>query len=263
MPKTHPRPVKTTETSFEILNLIREQEGMTLPEVTSELEIAKSTAHRHLKTLEELDILTMNGEEYNIGLKMLDFGLHARRNRKLYSVSKPKIDELSEETGEKVWCITHEHGRSIHLYGSEGKRSVRTRAREGQQGYLHQSAAGKAILSTFSPSHIESIIDEHGLPAKTDRTITDSPELFEELEEISRQGYAFNLEESVPRLNAIGVPITDSTDVAIGAISISGPSNRMKNDLLREELPELLLGATNEIEINLNYAQESDSNISN
>jgi len=46
----------------------------------------------------------------------------------------------------------------------------------------------------------------------------------------------------------------DDSGIAIGAISISGPSNRVKGSLLEEEFPDLLLGSTNEIEINLNYA---------
>jgi DNA-binding IclR family transcriptional regulator len=60
--------------------------------------------------------------------------------------------------------------------------------------------------------------------------------------------------ESVPRLHAVGAPITDSNGVAIGAISISGPLNRIKGELMTEEIPDLLLGATNEIEINMNYS---------
>ena len=66
--------------------------------------------------------------------------------------------------------------------------------------------------------------------------------------------HGHNFEESVEGLHAVGAPITDEDDVAIGAISISGPANRLDGTLLREELPSLLLGTVNEITINLAHA---------
>lgn len=248
------RPVKTVETASELLEYIKEGDAVTLPELTDRLELAKSTVHRHLKTLENLDFVVAEGDEYRIGLRMLDFGIHARDQRPLYREAKETIDELATETGEKVWLITHEHGRSIHLYSATGKRSVRTPAREGDQGYLHQHAAGKAILATFAQDRVERIVERYGLPAETEQTLTDSEELFDELAAVRERGFAFNRGESIPRLNAVGAPITDSDGEAIGSISVSGPSNRVEGAYLTEELPDLLLGVANEIEINLNYS---------
>jgi DNA-binding IclR family transcriptional regulator len=248
------RPVTTVETAADILAEIKEHETVTLQEIASSINIAKSTAHRHLKTLERKDLVTKDGQRYRIGLRMLDFGMHVRTQRELFHATKAKIDELADETDEKVWCVTHEHGQSIHLYGASGRNSVHTHAREGQQGKLHQLAAGKAILSTFPRERVEAIIDEHGLPPRTENTITDRETLFEELERVAERGYAFNRAETVPRLKAVGAPINNESGLAIGAISISGPSNRMTGTSFEDELPDLLLGATNEIEINLNYS---------
>jgi DNA-binding IclR family transcriptional regulator len=249
------RPVKTVETATEILELIKEGNGLTLPELTAQLDAAKSTAHRHLKTLETLHFVVEEDGRYRIGLRTLDFGMHARERQSLFHEGKDRVEELADETGEKVWLITHERGRSVHLFGATGAHSVRTPAREGQLGYLHQLAAGKAILATFPEDRVREIVDEHGLPAETEETVTETDELFAELDAVRERGVAFNRGESIPKLNAVGVPITDSGGKAIGAISVSGPSNRVKGSYLTEELPERLLGVTNEIEINLSYAE--------
>lgn len=45
----------------------------------------------------------------------------------------------------------------------------------------------------------------------------------------------------------------DRIDEPLGSISVAGPANRMKDDYLETELPELLLGVANEIEVNLTY----------
>jgi DNA-binding IclR family transcriptional regulator len=248
------RPVETVERAVDIVEFLKREGSATIPEVTAELDCAKSTAHRHLKTLEANSLLVREGDQYRLGVRFLDYGVVARNRYTLYREARPKVDELAEETEEKIWCTVEEHGWSIHIYGARGKHSVRTHARVGHRNYLHRHAAGKAILAHLPDGRVDAIIDRHGLPARTPHTITDPTNLRAELDEIRDRGYAFNFEESVEGLHAVGAPITDGDGVALGAISISGPANRLDGSLLQEELPALLLGAVNEITINLAHA---------
>jgi DNA-binding IclR family transcriptional regulator len=78
--------------------------------------------------------------------------------------------------------------------------------------------------------------------------------LREELATVRERGYALNREEIVPKLHAIGVVITDTEGAPVGALSISGPSNRLTDERLTGDLADLLLGAANEVEINLNFS---------
>ncbi len=251
MPANINRPVETVERAIEIMEYLKENGSATVPDITDHLGCAKSTAHRHLKTLEANSFLVADDGEYRLGIRFLDYGAVARNKYTLYQEAKPKVDDLAAETEEKIWCAVEEHGRSVHIYGAQGKHSVRTHARVGYRNYLHQHAAGKAIMAHLPDESIEQVVNRYGLPARTPNTITDRNRLWEEIESIRERGYAFNLEESVEGLHALGAPITDESDVAIGAISISGPANRLEGPLLREELPGLLLGAVNEITINL------------
>lgn len=251
--------MSTTETSFEILERIRASDEPLGPSALGRrLDRAKSTIHRHLATLERLGLVVREddgagGAEYRPGLRLLDFGLSARERHPLYPVVAPKVDELAGETGEKVWCIVPEGGRSVHLYGAGGSRSVRTAAREGSRGYLHRHAAGKAILAHLPEGRAREIVEREGLPPRTAETITDEATLFEELERVRERGYAVNREESVRGLHAVGVPVRDGSGVAVGAISVSGPANRLRGERLEGTLPDLLLGAANEVEINLSF----------
>ncbi|WP_318568935.1 IclR family transcriptional regulator [Salinigranum marinum] len=248
------RPVKTVETAFAILERLKREGPLGPTALAADLGMAKSTVHRHLRTLEREGAVVGSDDGYRVGLRFLDFGVAARNAHALYAVAAPKVDELAGETGEKVWCITAEAGRAVHLYGATGEGSVRTYAREGARTHLHQHAAGKAILAHLPDDRVHEICDRHGLPAKTEHTITDRDDLFADLRRVRDRGFALNREESVPKLNAVGVPITDESGRAIGAISVSGPSNRLDGDRLTDGLPNLLLGAANEIEINLSYA---------
>ena len=252
--ETGHRPVETVDTAFDIVDVLKRREGAGITEIADELGLAKSTVHRHVKTLEERGLLLQEGNSYRISTWFLDYGIHVRNRHPLFDVVKPKVDELAAETDEKVWCVIEEHGMGVHIYGAEGRHSVKTHARIGKRTPLHQFAAGKAILAHLPEERVDEILAEYGLAAKTSQTITDRDELNEQLEEIRERGYAFNREESVRGVHAVGAPIRDQSGTAIGAISVAGPANRLRETALAEELPTLLLGATNEVEINLAHS---------
>lgn len=247
------RPVQTVETAFAILEQLKRAGPLGPTPLAADLGLAKSTVHRHLKTLEREGLVVAVDGGYRVGLRFLDFGIAARNGHELYDVVTEKVDELARDTGEKVWCITEEAGRGIHLYGAPSESSVRTDAREGTRTYLHQHAAGKAILAALPDSRVHRICDRHGLPAKTSHTITDRNELLADLQQVRERGFALNHEESVPKLNAVGTAVTDEDGRPLGAISISGPSNRLTDDYLRETLATRLLGAANEVEITVSF----------
>lgn len=103
---------------------------------------------------------------------------------------------------------------------------------------------------------MNAIIDRHGLPGRTDRTITDRERLYEELETVRERGFARNDGEEVRGIRAVGAPILTGDDSVLGAISISGPESRLQGDRFEEELPTRVMSAANVIEVNLNTAVE-------
>lgn len=248
-------PVRTTALSFEIVEALQEADGMKLSEVADAFDIAGSTAHRHLETLSEYGYVVRDGETYELGLTFLDPGVYARDDHIVYQVSEQYVDRLAEQTGEQVWLLTVQNGHTVVLYREMRNKTLKTSERLGQRRLLHQSAAGKAMLAAFPESEARAIIREHGLPPLTENTITDEETLFAELEAIrDRGGVGFNHEETTIGLKAVGAPILDAENQVLGAISVSGPANRLQGSLLEEELPQKLLSVTNEIQVNIRYS---------
>lgn len=248
------RAVTTTETSIQILELLKASRGLTLAEITSELAVARSTIHRHLLTLENNDLVVRDNGTFYIGLRFLDFGICARDQTEFFHVAREPVDRLAEETGEKIWLVAKEDDFSVHLYKAYGDNPLKTSARIGQRRHLHQLAAGKAILASLPEDERRSIIERRGLPEKTENTVTNREDLFEEIDSIADRGYAFNIGESITGLNAVGAAIRDEDGYPLGSISISGPANRVKGELLREQLPDTLLAVIDEIHIHLRYS---------
>lgn len=251
--ETKPSRLKTTETSIEVIDALYELNGGRIEEIANHLNAAPSTVHRHLSTLRSHDYVTKDGDIYQLGLQFLTIGGNIQHNNQGYQLAEDKVQQLASTTGERVQFITEEHGQRVYIHASVGKDAVQTDAHMGKRGPLHCSAAGKAILATLPEERASEIINTQGLPQVTPNTITDPEALLKELETVKERGVAFNKEESVLGLNAAGTAVKRPSGCILGAISISGPAQRFKGDKLRQEIPDLLLGATNEIELNLEY----------
>lgn len=248
------RTIQSDEKLFDIVEYLRENDHSGVTEVAEGVSMAKSTAHGHLTALQRRGYVVKEDGRYRLGLEFLNHGKHVQMSYELYSMGEKKVTQLAQETGERAWCIVEENGLGYYLAGAEGEHPVHPPVRIGEGVHLHQISAGKVILSCMPRSRVEEIIERHGLPAKTPNTVTNREELFEDLKTIQKRGYAVNDAESLPGLYAIGAPIIDENDVIRGALSISGPANRFRTEEVRSELIDLLLGATNELEINLAYS---------
>jgi DNA-binding IclR family transcriptional regulator len=245
--------VKTTEKALNIVELLEESNGADLTTLANELGLAKSTIHRHLDTLQQRGYVVRENGVYHIGLRFLKIGNHARERKTEYAMAKSMVEELAEETGERVQFMVEQHGYAVYAYVEHGEHAVKTDPGPGSRVPIHTAASGKAILAHLPEERIEEVIERQGLPKATEDTITTPDELHRELEKIREQGIAYNNQEAIEGLLAIGAPVLKSDGEVIGSLSISGPTHRMKGKV-DGNLKELLLGATNELELNINYA---------
>lgn len=231
--------LRATETTFAILERLKEEDTLSISETAEHLGRSKSTIHRHLATLTELGYVRKDDGEYRLGLRLLDLGEHSRAQHDLYEVLKPEVDELVDDTGERAQVMVEENGKGIYIYQASGDRAINTDSHTGKQVYLHSVASGKAYLAHLPEERVAEIVDEVGLPAITSETVTDREALFEELETVRERGYAINDEENSLGIRAVGAPILDQTDgSAVGSLSFAAPKTRLTDELFHEEIPE-------------------------
>ena len=248
--------VQATKTSLRIVSAIEERGGTaTITELAGELELAKSTVYKHLLTLETAGVVVAGDDGYRLGLRCLNLGGIARRYDGVYEIARPEVRKMAEETGELANLMFEEGGLGTYVYTARGERAIDVDTRLGQRVYLHTTALGKALLSSLPDDRVTEIVDEHGLPAETEATITDREELFAELEEIREEGFAFNREERVGGLGCVAAPI-DTGDRRNAAISIMTPISRLTADRSESQYTDVLGQTANVIELNLAHAGE-------
>jgi len=245
------RTLSTTKTSFEVIELLKERGGARVTELADELEMAPSTVHSHLATLAETEYLVKEGDIYHLGLAFLELGEHVRTRKEPYTIAESYTQQLATETKCRAVFAVEEHGRGVYMYTFSGDHAVWTYSTVGKSFPLHATAAGKSILSQLPEDRVTEIIDRHGLDAQTEATITDLDDLLAELATIDEQGYAYNHEEQLDGVKAVGVPVTGPDDRVLGAFSVASPANRMKGEWFETELPETVLAVANEFELEI------------
>lgn len=254
MTKKAKQPVKSTETTFEILEALQELDGAGVTELSEYLDLPKSNVHNYLSTLKQEEYVLKDGSTYRIGIRFLELGAYARNRMDIYQIAKPEVEKLAEETGELANLLVEEHGRGSYLHRAHGDQAVQVEAYAGTRVHLHSTALGKAILAYLPNDRVEEILDIHGMPPSTEETVTDRTVLFNQLETIQEQGYALDDEERLKGLRCVAAPILSNQDRVLGAISISGPTNRMQDERFSETVPTKLLKAVNVIELNVTYS---------
>ncbi|WP_254271330.1 IclR family transcriptional regulator [Haloarcula marina] len=246
--------VAATKTSFRILEELKRADGAGVTDVASELGIAKSTVHNHLQTLSEEEYIICEDGTYRVGLRFLELGEYTRNRMDIYEKARPEVNALAEETGEMVNAAVEEHGEGVYITRAEGGQAVSVDTYAGKRVKLHCTALGKTILAQLPESRVDEIIAIHGLPERTENTITDPAELKTELDEVRERGYAYDREERLPGLRCVAAPVVADDGNLVAALSVSGPTTRIKGDLFHEEIPELLRSSANVIEINMAYS---------
>lgn len=250
-----PRTLKTVTTATRVLDLVREHDEIGASELATALDISKSTAHIHLKTLEKNGFLVQREGSYRLAFRFTVLGEYVRSQSPLYRYGKQEVDDLAEETNQYTHLVTEEDGFGINLYQVKGDTSIEGEyqtEKVQRRDHLHYTAAGKAILAHLPRERVEEIIDRRGLPAQTENTITDAERLFEELERVRERGYAYNDAEEIDGFRAVGAPIRDATNRVLGSLSLSAPTSLMQGNRFENELPERVRQSANVIEVNIN-----------
>ncbi|WP_255516649.1 IclR family transcriptional regulator [Haloferax sp. KTX1] len=245
------RPIRSDETLLAILEALEERTAPSVSDVATHAGVSKSTAHNHLSTLREHGYVVDGDRGYELSLRFLELGESARTNTEIYEVARPHADDISRETRLLVNISVEDRGKGVYLYRTRGDDRIRLSTRAGEVHELHCTATGKALLAHLPERRVESILDRHGLPKRSENTITDRETLRTELAEIRERGYSVDDEEYGQGLRCVGVPVLNGDDAVIGALSASGPATEVVGERLTTELPTHLKRVRNRIELNL------------
>lgn len=253
MPTNAPRTVEAVQRACRIIEALQEQGETGITKLSEEVGFSKSTVHGHLATLVDEGWVIEDNHNYRLSFQFLDTAESLKDRVTDHDIVREQVRELAEETGEVVHFGAEENGHVVYLAKSEGNAAVQAKSRVGKRMPMHSTSMGKAILSELPDKRVDEIVERHGLVERTGNTLTDPEVLRADLDRIEERGYSIDDEENIPGIRCIGIAVTVPEDGVLGALSISGPSQRMTDDRIDNELHEKTAQAANIIEVNSMY----------
>lgn len=239
--------------ALEILDLLGKHDNLRAVDISNALSMNKASTFKMLYTLERNKYIKKTARgRYTLGLKFLVYGSLVKERQNIRTLARPFLRELRDKCNETVHLAILDDGLNvIFLLKESGNASVQMTSREGAKMAFYLTALGKVLVANNLNEEIKAKVMNYELKRRTDYTITDNDCLLEILEQTRKQGYGEDLEGNEAGLISYAAPIKTVTGETIAAVSISGPSYRMKND--KETLIELIQLTAKKISRELGY----------
>ena len=220
--------IGSLEKGMRILELLAENQEMTVTQVARAMNLNRASSHRFLAHFCDLGYVVKNeNHQYMLSLKLLELGQKAANRIEIRNIARPFMHELFLEFRETV-NLGHFNGLDIlHLDKIDSVEILRMDTPLGYRAPAYCTGLGKAVLSHFTQEELEDFLDQVPLERNGPNTITNKQLFKEDLADSLRRGYALDDEELSPGLRCVAAPVFDHTGRAQYAISVSGPAARM------------------------------------
>lgn len=248
--------VQSIDRALEILEVLtNEKNGCGVTDIANKTALHKSTVHRLLGTLMKHGYVEKEpkSDNYRLGMKILFLASAILDRMDIRRIAKPYLEKISHETKEVVHLAVLDEGETVYIDKVESTNSsIRMYSQIGKRGPAHCTGVGKVLLSGLNEEEVETIINNKGMKAYTQYTITDLHELKKHLEEVSYQGYAIDEREHEEGIRCVAAPIYDRDRRIIAAISVSGPIFSVTVERL-VDLIDIVIKTAKEISYQLGY----------
>jgi len=236
-------PVHSLEKALGLVECLKScpGEGLQINELSERLNLGKSTVHRILDTLlAHQYVEKCQHSKYRLGWKLFEIGNAIPRQRNLDLFDPLILQNLCNKYDETVNLAVCIGDRAVIVAKCDPLNvSVKANLLVGGREPLHATAIGKSLISELNFKELHAIFDGEHLKRYTQKTITSIAELFEHLQTVREVGYSIDEEEYSEGLTCIAVPIKNHRKDIIAAISISGPTFRLKHKKILDAIQDL------------------------
>jgi DNA-binding IclR family transcriptional regulator len=196
--------------------------GLRLIDAASMLDAPRSSIHSLLKGLIAVGYLEDRGGRYVIGT-----GLHAllapNQTSWLVDLAREEVTKLSREVGETTLLGVQIGDSIVYIFQEESPQSIHYTAKVRERRPTYPTSIGKLFLADRDDRALDTFFRAH--------PELDQSRVRAELEQIRRDGFALNREETVKGVTAAAAAVYAADGSTLAAISVVGPVYRMDDGL--------------------------------
>lgn len=233
--------VRAVERALDILSAFTDETELSLTEIAARTKLHKSTVHRLLASLEGKDFVTRNAEteKYRLGFRIWELAANLSQSDDPAILLQPEMERLRDSLGETISLYVRDGGERIRIQAVQSNQAIRRVAPIGARLPLNVGASSKVLIAFADGGAQDEVLDslEWSGPAEKDLFV-------KQLAEIRRLGYATSVEEREPGAAAVSAPIFNRSHKLVAALAVSGPSNRLTLEKMKEHAPAIIGAAS-------------------
>jgi DNA-binding IclR family transcriptional regulator len=227
--------VQSVSRAIRALELIAQEGELGVTDLGRGLGVHKATASRLAATLAAGGLIERDpvSDRYRLGFGLIRLVGAAMAGIDLVRTARPVLEELAERTRETVNIGVPSGDGVVYIDQVSSTHLIASTNWVGRRTPLHCSSSGKVFLAHMPEADRRQAL-ARPLEALTPQTVTDPVRLRRELEEVRVRGYATIQDEIEEGLNAVAAPVRQLGGEVVAAVSVSGPSFRVRSvDLAR------------------------------
>ncbi|MFP5021670.1 IclR family transcriptional regulator [Pseudonocardia phyllosphaerae] len=228
--------VQAVERAVDLLEAMADAGGtVSLSDLAATSGLPLPTIHRLVRTLAGRGYVRQQSpREYALGPRLVRIGDTA--GRLVGTWARPRLVELVDALGESANLALLEGTQIVYVAQEPGRHSMRMFTEVGRRVSPHCTAVGKALLARMPDDKVRDVLRHTDMVAHTDQTITDVGVFAAEIDEVRALGYALDEGEQELGVRCVAVALDGPLPAAV---SISGPTTRMTDDLIASAVPLL------------------------
>lgn len=228
--------MKAVDRAVSILNKLAEaSKPRGITEISRELNLSKSAVYRILCTLKKAQWVSQDSdtEKYNIGPRLVEFGVYQLSKLEVRSVSQPYLQELRNVTKETATLSLRFGYDTIVIDQLTPSHDFLYLVPLGTRMPLWLGAVGKVILAFSSDDEIEAVLDDVN---KSNRKTYDSgkqvniEKIRQQITKAREDGFLIVVGERVAGALAVAAPIFSRGQEVIGSIAVVAPIFRLSEE---------------------------------
>jgi len=189
--------VGVLDKSVAVVEAVHEAGALSLAELVERTGLARPTAHRLAAALETHRLLRRDDDgRWRLGMRLVAWGSAAGAESGLLDAAGPVLVDLRDATGE-----------GVQLYVRDGATRVCVASLERQGGGLRDTVPTGAVLPLDLGSGGKALLGE-----------------------VSGGGWAHSVAEREAGVASVSAPVSDPAGRIVGAVSVSGPIERLSRD---------------------------------
>lgn len=218
-------------------------EPVSLADLSRRLSTPKSSLAALLRGLADEDFVVATEGAWRLGPGAFGLGsalTEARRRLQSSDLMRDGMRRLAARSGETVLLAVgdQDHGMITYVDLVESSNVVRYSVSIGDRRPFYATAAGRALLSTCSPSAVEAYLKRVAPARLAPGTEIDPAVLAQVVEQARAEGYAQTVDQAAEGVTGTAAVVRDAAGGVVGALVIAAPSARAAGRL--EDLARLV-----------------------